>query len=111
MSRRVWSFVFDARPESEECRHVQTSLNHSWSGIRSECIIDLSIDAMIVDLKPRSQRVGVVGKWPIADAAVRTDTITTEAEVRVEQHRFGKSAHIEVLRPVRLGASKSALIL
>jgi len=86
VSRRVWSLILDARPKSKEGCHVHAPLNHSWSGIQGPRIVDLSIDAMISDLKSWPERVGIVDKRSIGDAAVSTGPIAAEAKDRVEQY-------------------------
>lgn len=96
----------DTRPKVCECRHVHAPVHGARPSHQACSVINLTLDAVVVDLVARSQRVGVVRKWPIRNAGLVPGAVSAEAKDGIQYDRLGESSGVKLFFPVPDSKSK-----
>jgi hypothetical protein len=90
----------DARPEGDERGHAKASVDGGFGGRAAEAVVDVAVDAVVVDEVAGAEGVSVVCEGAVGDALVGPDAVATEAVDAVEKDRFGEGAGVAGFFPV-----------
>lgn len=98
--------ALDAVPGRVEVVRGQAPVDLGLGGAAAHEVVDAAVDAVVRDLVPRPERVGVVGEGPRRDAPVGAGPVAAEAVDGVEEDRLAEVARVELLIPVSRGESQ-----
>jgi hypothetical protein len=90
----------DTWPEPKVGAHVQAIVDHSGGGGRAESVIDVPVDAVVIDEVARSKSIRVVCERSISNALIGTDTIAAKPIDGPQDSRLGERPGIKSFIPV-----------